>query len=174
MHAYSSYTIIFNGEPDDIKKVLPIIDEKLGYDIAEVADSIEVEDETKLVWIENITEELAKVMAKAAPDLTFTIDGYVNASENAGEYMDFSISYCDRKITVASSCWYIILHGDDYEDYEEFCEEFLDDEDNPRYTEEEFEEFCDSDEDLFALDSGSGDIVSAVPLDNIQEIVITE
>ena len=62
MHAQSMYTIKFDGEPDDIKKVLPIIGEKLGYEIAEVTDSIKVEDET-LVWVENITEELAKLMA---------------------------------------------------------------------------------------------------------------
>lgn len=172
MHAYSMYTIKFDGEPDDIKKVLPIIGEKLGYEIAEVTDSIKVEDET-LVWVENITEELAKLMAEAAPSLVFTIDGCVDTSESAGEYMDFSISYRDGKITVASSCWYIYFYGDDYEDYEEFCEEFLDDEDNPHYTEEEFDEFCDSDEELFVLDSGSGDIVSAVPLDNVREIILT-
>ena len=172
MHAYSNYTIKFYGEADDIKKVLPIIDEKLGYEITEVTNSIKVEDET-LVWVENITEELAQVMAKAAPSLTFTIDGCVDTSESAGEYMNFSISYCDGKITVASSCWYIYFYGDDYEDYEEFCEEFLDDEDNPRYTEEEFDEFCDSDEELFVLDSGNGDIVSAVPLDNVREIILT-
>ena len=172
MHAYSMYTIKFDGEPDDIKKVLPIIGEKLGYESAEVTDSIKVEDET-LVWVENITEELAKLMAEAAPSLVFTIDGCVDTSESAGEYMDFSISYCDGKITVASSCWYIYFYGDDYEDYEEFCEEFLDDEDNPHYTEEEFDEFCDSDEELFVLDSGSGDIVSAVPLDNFREIILT-
>ena len=172
MHAYSNYTIKFYGEADDIKKVLPIIDEKLGYEITEVTNSIKVEDET-LVWVENITEELAQVMAKAAPSLTFTIDGCVDTSESAGEYMNFSISYCDGKITVASSCWYIYFYGYDYEDYEEFCEEFLDDEDNPRYTEEEFDEFCDSDEDLFVLDSGNGDIVSAVPLNNVREIILT-
>ena len=172
MHAYSMYTIKFDGEPDDIKKVLPIIGEKLGYEIAEVTDSIKVEDET-LVWVENITEELAKLMAEAAPSLVFTIDGCVDTSESAGEYMDFSISYCDGKITVASSCWYIYFYGDDYEDYEEFCEEFLDDEDNPRFTEEEFEKFRDSDEEMFVLDSGNGDIVSAVPLDNVREIILT-
>ena len=44
MHAYSMYTIKFDGEPDDIKKVLPIIGEKLGYEIADVKDSIKVED----------------------------------------------------------------------------------------------------------------------------------
>jgi len=172
MRAYSMYTIRFYGELDDIKKVLPVIDEKLGYEIAEVTDSIKVEDET-LVWVENITEELAKVMAKTAPSLKFTIDGCVDTSESAGEYMNFSISYCDGKITAASSCWYIYFYSDDYEDYEEFCEEFLDDEDNPRYTEEEFEAFRSSDDELFVLDSGNGDIVSAVPLDNIREIVLT-
>ncbi|WP_407383919.1 hypothetical protein [Ruminococcus sp.] len=138
MRAYSMYTIKFNGEPDDIKKVLPIIDEKLGYNITEVTDVIKIEDES-LVWVEKITEELAQVMAETAPNLTFTIDGCVDTSESAGEYMDFSISYRDGKITAASSCWYIYFYGDDYEDYEEFCEEFLDDEDNPRFTEEEFE-----------------------------------
>lgn len=80
MRTYSMHTIRFYGEPDDIKKVLPVIDEKLGYEIAEVTDSIEIEDET-LVWAENITKELAKVMVETAPSLKFTIDGCVDTSE---------------------------------------------------------------------------------------------
>ncbi len=30
MHAHSAYTIKFNGTPEDIKKVLPIINKKLN------------------------------------------------------------------------------------------------------------------------------------------------
>ena len=33
------------------------------------------------VWVENITKELAKVMAETAPSLKFTIDGCVDTSE---------------------------------------------------------------------------------------------
>ena len=40
MHAYSMYTIKFDGEPDDIKKVLPIIDEKLGYTAENVYNQV--------------------------------------------------------------------------------------------------------------------------------------
>ena len=67
MHAHSTYTIKFNGTPEDIKKVLPVINEKLEYDLVDVVEEIEVEEEYSLVWLENITNDLAVNIAKTAP-----------------------------------------------------------------------------------------------------------
>mgnify|MGYP003301841204 CR=1 FL=1 len=171
MNAYSTYTIKFQGKDDDIKKVLPVIEEQLEYEVEGVPTEIQIEEEYNLVWLEDITSDLAVKMAKTAPDLAFTIEGVVDTSESAGEYMDFSISYCNGKLTEASSCWYVMLYMDDYDEYEDFCEEYCDDEGNPLYSEEKYEELKEE-YDLFVLDSGDGDIVTNVPLDNIRVIKI--
>ena len=171
MHAHSTYTIKFNGTPEDIKKVLPVINEKLEYDLEDVVEEIEVEEEYSLVWLENITNDLAVNMAKIAPELKFTIEGVVDTSESAGEYMDFAISYIDGEITEKSSCWYVMMFMDDFEEYEEFCEEYCDDDGEPLYSEEEFEKFKEH-MDWFVLESGDGAIVDAVPLEDIRKIKI--
>lgn len=44
MHAHSTYIIKFNGENKDIKKILPIINEKLEYDLEDISDQIEIEE----------------------------------------------------------------------------------------------------------------------------------
>lgn len=85
--------------------------------------------------------------------------------------MDFSISYTDGEITIASSCWYIMMFMDDFEEYEEFCEEYCDDDGEPLYSEEKFEKFKEH-MDWFLLESGDGAIVDTVPLDDIQKIKI--
>ena len=171
MHAHSTYTIKFKGTPEDIKKVLPVINEKLEYDLEDVVEEIEVEEEYSLVWLENITNDLAVNIAKTAPKLKFTIDGVVDTSESAGEYMDFAISYNDGEITEKSSCWYVMMFMDDFEEYEEFCEEYCDDDGEPLYSEEEFEKFKEH-MDWFVLESGDGAIVDTVPLDDIRKIKI--
>ena len=171
MHAYSTYKISFYGENEDIKKVLPIIEQKLGYKAVGIPDEIDVEEEHNLVWVERITEDLALTMAKSAPALTFTIDGTVDTSESAGEYMNFSISYTEGKITESTSCWFVELYMTDFEGYEEFCDEFCNEDGNPLYSEEEFEQFCNEDV-LCILDSGNGAVVTEVPVDNKREIEI--
>ena len=143
----------------------------MEYDLNDVVEEIEVEEEYSLVWLENITNDLAVNMAKTAPELKFTIEGVVDTSESAGEYMDFSIAYSDGEIIEKSSCWYVMLYMDDYEDYEEFCEEYCDDDEEPLYSEEEFEKFQEE-MDWFILESGDGAIVDTVPLDNVRKIKI--
>lgn len=123
------------------------------------------------MWLENITNDLALNIAKSAPALKFTIEGVVDSSESAGEYMDFAISYKDGEITEKSSCWYIMMSMDDFEEYEEFCEEYCDDDGEPLYSEEEFNEFQELME-CFVLDSGDGAIVDTVPLEYVRRIHI--
>lgn len=106
MHVYSNYTISFYGEQEDIRNVLPIIKETFGYEASDVSDVIEIEYDHKLVLVECITADLAMKIAKKAPNLTFTIDGVVDASEGSGECMDFSIAYSDGVIYEASSNWH--------------------------------------------------------------------
>ena len=169
MHAYSTYTIKFDGKADNIKKVLPIINEKLKYNIIDVVEKIEVKEEHSLVWLENITNDLALNIAKASPELKFTIEGVVDTSESAGEYMNFVISYDDGEITEKSSCWYVMMFMDNFDEYEEFCEAYYDDDGEPLYSEEEFEKFKEN-MYWFILESGDGAIVDSIPLENIRKI----
>ena len=171
MHAHSNYTIKFKGEPDDIKKALSIIKEKLDIDVSGTTDTVEIIEEYTLVWVENITEDLALTIAKTSPELTFTVKGVVDASESAGEYMDFSISYIDGKLTEETSCWYIIIEMYPDIKYEDFCDDYCDQEGNPLCSEEEYEELKDN-EEVFVLESGNGKIVTKVTLSDIREIEI--
>lgn len=61
---------------------------------------------------------------------------------------------------------------DDYEDYDEFCEEYCDNDEEPLYSKEEFKKFKEDDNEWFVLESGDGDIVTNVPLNNVCEIII--
>ena len=100
MIAHAKYTINFYGETEDIKKTLPVIKNTLHYDFSDIPEEMEVED-TSLIWLEEIVDKLAVNMAKAAPELIYTIDGTIE-TPGSGEFLDFSISYCERKITIAS------------------------------------------------------------------------
>lgn len=106
MHIYSNYTISFYGEQKDIRNILSIIKETLECEVSGVPDVIEIEYDHKLIMVDSITADLAIPIAKKAPELTFTIDGIVDASEGSGECMDFSIAYSNGVIYEASSDWH--------------------------------------------------------------------
>ena len=137
----------------------------------------EIEDCYACVWLEDI-QVLAAKMARLAPNASFDLDGVVDSSESAGEYMDFSITYASGKLTSSSSAWY--LHSgngyflDCYPNYEEFNEEFWnEDKDCPLYTEEEYTKFRTWYE-LFFIGDGYKTITSSVPLEFTEEINITD
>lgn len=164
-----------------IKRFGDIYDFDIDEDIDEDDDptlreaEFEIEDCYCCVWLEDI-EALAAKMAKIAPLASFTLDGVVDTSESAGEYMDFLIEYSNKKLTRSSSCWYLesgeAYFKDCYPDYDEFCKEFWDKEQNrPLYTEEEYEEFC-TWEFVFFIGDHYKKLVSEVPLDYKEELDI--
>lgn len=97
-------------------------------------------------------------MVKAAPLVSFEISGVVDASESYGENMNFFIRYENGALSVQTSCWYRTLDAYEFSDYENFCEVY------DGYSKEEFEKLrrCPH----FILDSGEGEVVTEVPLDD--------
>lgn len=191
MHAYSRFTVHLTATESDIQNIHAAIAKKLEWDedvdfeedITSDPDAelqtqhFDIEDDYNCAYLEDV-EELAAAMALKAPSATFQLDGVIDTSESAGEYMDFLIVYQDGKLTSRSSCWYLQdshdYFMDCYPDYETFSEEFWDnDNDQPKYTEEEYDEACNWDW-VFFLNSGHGDMVSNVPLEEPEELDLSE
>ena len=106
---------------------------------------------------------LAVDMAKLAPLASFQLTG--NCSDDY-EYQKFSFEYTGGTLTALITEMEVFEPREiafEYPDYEEFCEVFRDDDnDCPRYTEEEYEEFCSWD---IAFVSSSGQILPDEPDD---------
>ena len=158
MHACSDYIIRLIGSEDAIRTATTVLAETFQDESLIGESCITIEETYDVVWVEDIAK-LAEVMTKTTPNISsFTITGTVDTSESAGEYMDFLIKYENNTLSVQSSCWYVLLDTDEFEDYEEFCDEY------EGYSEGEFEEFQECQH--FILDRGDGDIVAEVPLDD--------
>ncbi len=162
MHACSNYTIKLVGTEEEIKKATAVVATVFHDESLLGKDCIEIEETYQFVWVQDVTK-LAELMVKNSPNISsFMIAGTVDTSESAGEYMDFLIKYEQGSLSVQSSCWYLILDADEFEDYEEFSEVY------EGYSEEEYEELCQCPH--YILDSGDGDIVTEVPLDDFKVI----
>lgn len=99
-------------------------------------------------------ENLAIALARFTPHISFQMDGHI--SDDYG-YEDFSIKYANGFMTLRTpgEGEYDVYSSfeDYYPSYEDFCDFFWDDDNNrPRYTKEEYEEFCSWDE-VFITDS---------------------
>ena len=82
-----------------------------------------------------------------------TIEGFYDAHEASGCTMMFRFDYKDGSLKKFYSDWMTFLCMDRFEDYEEFCEYYED-----RFTEEEFEAFCETEH--YLLDGGDGEAVT--------------
>lgn len=166
MNAYSRFTILLTGTDEEIQKgsevISELISEVSGKYSFEGGKRIEIEENYDYVYTEDIAE-LAKEIVKADSDTKFSIEGVVDTSESAGEYMDFKIIYDGEKLTLAQSSWYLEVPMDMYDSYEDFCDEYDDGEDEPRVTEDEYEQLKEH-YVVFALESGDGAFVTKVPL----------
>jgi len=166
MHAHSDYTIKIKGNNDEKTAVAEAINQHLrgeyGFDKEGI---MEVEDTYEVVWLEEL-QSMAVEMAKAAKGCEFTIEGVVDTSESAGEYMDFKIQYNEGTLASDNSCWYLDDSTETYgNDYRTFCKEREYEEGEEPITQEEFEDIVNNHFGyLFTLESGDGDIVFEVPL----------
>lgn len=164
MNAYSNYTIILKGNNAEKTAAADAIHEKMkGENEFDEDGVMEVEQTYDVVWLEDI-QAMAAEMAKAAKGCELTIEGLVDTSASAGEYMDFKIQYKEGKLTSYSSCWYLqdstSFYGDDYETYCKYYEEG-----EEPITQEEFDDIIKNHSGyFFILDSGDGDVVFEVPL----------
>lgn len=173
MHAHSDYKIEIYGADEEVANVAEVLanafekDEFFRFDKTDfIRDGVlNVEETYKVVFLEDITA-LALEMAKAAMGSTFTIEGFIDTSESAGEYMDFLISYTEGELEEKSSCWYMYPDSD-LEDmtYEEYCEDYGDD-----YSEDDFEKMK---KGWFIVETKKGDILmETVPLDQVRSIEV--
>ena len=151
MHAHSDYTIKLIGTEHDRKKAAAILGELLqeNFDAAGFVETgvAEIEETYEVVFFEDIVD-MAERIAGAAANAELTIEGTVDTSESAGEYMDFDISCKAGQMTTRSSDWY--LYPDDVEGitYEEYLEEY-----DSTCTKEDFEHMQAG---WFAVETGSG------------------
>lgn len=173
MHAHSDYKIEIYGADEEVANVAEVLanafekDEFFRFDKTDfIRDGVlNVEETYKVVFLEDITA-LALEMAKAAMGSTFTIEGVIDTSESAGEYMNFLISYTEGELEEKSSCWYMYPDSD-LEDmtYEEYCEDYGDD-----YSEDDFEKMK---KGWFIVETKKGDILmETVPLDQVRSIEV--
>lgn len=157
MPACSSYKISLSGSRADIDAATAIISGVFSDGTLAGKASVDIVKNTKVVWVDDVAK-LAEKMVKAAPELALiAITGAVDTGENVGEHMDFFIKYENGALSVQSSCWYLVLEAGKYENYEAFCKDYS------GCTEEAFEIL--RQRTYYMLDSGSGDIVTEVPLD---------
>ena len=91
-----------------------------------------------------------------------SIEGFYDTHEASGCTMMFRFDYKNGILKKYYSDWMTFLCMDNYEDYEEFCEYYED-----RFTEEEFETFCEAEH--YLLDGGDGDAVpaDAIPMEEV-------
>ena len=103
MHASSNFVALFNGSKKDrkvaIKRLQQFADEELEDDVKVI-----FEETYEIVWLDDIIEAFTKIV-EMAPKLDFAVSGYVDCSENSGEFMDFGIICKDGAMTVYSSDW---------------------------------------------------------------------
>lgn len=159
MHAHSSYTIVFhtidNATLNKYRKYLDICFWDSYGNSSWDKEIYSIEDTYNFVFLEEI-RDLMIAISRFDPTVEIDIEGYIDTSESAGEYMDFNMHYENNVLTVNYSDWYLWL-GYSYENYEEFCEEFGD-----KYTEEQFKGFMESDHYIVDYDN----IVPKVELKN--------
>jgi len=195
MNACATYTISLSGPSFDVMDIIAFLAEQIDdqncfddfnlksrfsdndeddddYDftLLQRDEYIEIYETHAYVWLEDI-EDLAKEMVQISPSVSFSIAGHIEDSEDS-DLMDFNIQYTGRKLTSQSSCWYIYIHMDEFENYNTFCQKFSDKYGNPRYTEEDYEGFRACADEWYVLDSGNGEFSTDVPLEEPTKIKI--
>ena len=162
MHAHTNYTITIYDD-NAINAIGAVLKDTINDVEFDIGATIEIRETYACVFDEEI-RELAKAMAKAAPDASFKMSGVIDTSETAGEYMDFCVELKDKKLTAAFSDWYLEDCMECFEDYEEFCESVME------CTEEEYAIYREY-EFLYTLETENGDAYSDhVPLHEPVEI----
>ena len=167
MHACSDLRFKFTGEDSDVEKVKSFLEDRFETDVDgnDNFDAI-VEETYECVWLESIID-LAIEIIKLTPKLGFVLSGVIDTSESAGEYMDYEIRYEDGKLVSRNSCWYLTIDVLGYDSFEQFCE-YHDD----CCSEDDYQRGIANGGELFILDSGDGDVVTEVPLSDVEEIDI--
>lgn len=201
MQSYATYNISLTGSKIGIRKALfcladIILDQ--GGTIAELLDKYDDNDDFdddddygllkdqiyteeleiwqthNCVWMEDI-QSLAINMALEAPEVCFSFVGHIeDHSENAGDEMDFRLTYDRRKLIEQTSDWYQYVCMDEYESYAAFAEKFCDSHGNPRYSKEDFDGFRQCSDEWYVLDGGTGEFSAKVLLNDPVKVRISK
>ena len=159
---WTSYTIDLFGSKESIKKAGIILAKILQDESIVGSKHIVIRDTNRFVWVDDISQ-IAKAIANSSPDLTsFTISGRVDNSSSSNAYMDFLIEYKNHELSVQSSCWYSRIDADEYDSYEDFCEDYY------GFSREEYEAALKSPH--FLLNDGSNQVVTKASLDTPEMI----
>lgn len=163
MDASANYQITIKGTGDEIEKIGSALKETIK-DVEYVVDEhIEIDRTSDCVFEDEICE-LAKVMAKKAAKASFVMEGVIDTSSTAGEYMDFCIKFDGKTLSASFSDWYLEDWMGKFDSYESFCDEFC--ETDCVFTEDDYSRFKEH-EFLFTLETEDGDIfVTEVPLND--------
>ena len=157
---FSCYSIHFDGDDDAKRESASWLSDELGVPVGANADA-EIEEDGKHTHVEDFWDWL-EPYAAGHRGASFTLEGYIT---NHGFDEDFRIVVSDGALSAYRSGWYEGLAKDRYEDFEDFCECYQDDDGNPICTEEEFEALG---EDIFIFELTSSDkpiVLGEVPLD---------
>lgn len=173
MHAHSDYKIEITSGKDNVAAVAELLADSFGNDEFNKEDFIQncavyIKETYNVVYVEDITD-LATAMATIAPKSAFTIEGVVDTSESAGEYMNFLITYADGELKEHSSNWY--MYPDElvqFMTYEEYCDDYGDE-----YTEDDFEKMQ---KGWFIVEKSlfENELMESVPLDQVRIIELKE
>lgn len=176
MHANASYTIVATkAEREELDKMAEVLAGSLSDDFeGENRETFlgsrkcQIDGTYRVVWLEDIVDLCAR-MAKSALNCEFSVSGTVDCSETSGEFMDFSISYQNRMLTVSSSEWYYEVWLGEFESYSEYLDEYGDDSDC--ISEDDFERLMEN-EFCFRLEDENNSYVDVVPLSNVEYVFL--
>lgn len=104
MHASSNFIILLKGTTSARNKAVKFLEKQIEDIDTEDNQLITVEETYEVVWIEDLVD-MFKKLAKKIPQVEFVVSGYVDCSENSGEFMDFGMIYEDDMLTICNSDW---------------------------------------------------------------------
>ena len=159
---YSCYAIHFEGDCEANLDAARWFSKEVGCPVAAKEDT-RIEEDANHTHVEDLWDWI-EPYAKAHPEALFTLEGFI---ENHGYDEDFRIKVSKGVMSAYRSGWYIDEAKDNYESYEEFCDEWQNDDGDPICSQEEFDALGD---DLFffeTFESGEAKtiVLDYVPLD---------
>lgn len=156
---FSCYTVRFEGEDDFNRECFSWLSEELCIDAA-FHTIVKVEKDGKHTHVEDLWDWLEPYVTKR-PNISFVIEGYIS---NHSYYEDFRFEVAEGALAAYRSGWYDSIGKANYEDFEEFCDDYQDDDGNPICSKEEFDaiddEIC-----IFEVEDGGFLVVGEPPLD---------
>lgn len=139
-------------------------EEYTGITLSSCNEDIEIWQTHDCVWIEDI-QKLAEEIVSIVPEIIFSFAGHIeDCSDEAGDEMDFKITYKGKKLTLQKSDWYQYIHMDDFKNYAVFASRFHNRHGQPRYSEEDYEGFRECADEWYVLDGGNGEFSTNAPL----------